>query len=230
MSHSTSEEWEHVPSLSDRWPGFLDLMDTNPTAAMEGFYKFAEHMFQIAPPRIYNRVPVDDREDVFSEVVNHCIDRNFRKLRQYEPRSGATFAGWLATVAFRKISDWLKHEATFRKREVPNPVVGPTDSQPDIRREKEFADPAPGPASEWEARERESIFDSMIRKLGRRCRLLLRLRSRGFTNRQITQLLGLPLDQNKKVGTQLSDCRKKFVKLLRDDNYKLSDFVGPETA
>jgi RNA polymerase sigma factor (sigma-70 family) len=162
----------------------------------------------------------DQREDVFAELIKHCIQSEFLKLRQYEPRPGSTFAGWFATVASRKITDMLKHDATIKKKEMPNPR---DDDRDGWQKSYPSANPSPEKEAEWS--ELRRVFFALIRGLDERCRLLFRLRSRGYTNKEIARLRGLPTSESKRIGTQFSDCRKKFVRMLRAKGYQLSDFV-----
>ncbi len=213
-------DWLPMSGLDDSSPDFLRLLDTDPAAAMEGFYKFAVRMFQVAPPRIYHRVHADHREDVFAEVIKHCIQDGFRVLRRYQPRPGATFAGFLAIVASHKISDLLEHDANIRKREVHNPSDDYANEERDNRPSVE-----PNPEELALRAERHSVLSKLVRELNDRCRLLFRLRSRGFSNQEIARLLGLPQDKSKMIGTQFHACREKFIEMLRENGYEISDFV-----
>lgn len=208
-------------NLNDPSPEFLSKLDSNRNAAIADFHRFAKRLFQEAPPHNYFRIPPDDREDIISEIILHCIDHDCAKLRRYQPRTGSLFAGWLATVASRKISDRLKREKNRERRVVP------------IRSENQKHEPV-APRSNPDhlvvTKERESIFFAVFRKLGQPCRLLLRLKYRDFTNREITALLRRPPSHNKIIGTQVSDCRKKFMKFLRESGHELSDFFDTSGA
>lgn len=189
-------------------PEFLRLLDTDRGRALGGFRQFAEELFRSAPPPIYFRVPVDDREDVVSEVVLHCIDNDCAKLRRYEPREGATFAGWLAVVASRKISDLLQQR---RRRG--------TEVTEDLEGEEPPGPSPPDPEQITVKRELEGIFLTALRGIGRRCRLLLRLKLLEYKNREIVQIMRLPKRQNKTIGNQVIECRKKLVRTLRGAGY-----------
>jgi DNA-directed RNA polymerase specialized sigma24 family protein len=139
---------------------------------------------------------------VVSEVIFHCIDNDCARLRKYRYREGSIFAGWLATVAFRKISDLLKSK---RKRDRH-------DSSDDGH---DLPSPGPNPEQTTVGKDLESIFLSTIRQLNRECRLLLRLRLLEFTNREIVTLLRLPPKRNKSIGNQVIECRKKLARMLR---------------
>jgi len=191
---------------------------------MEGFYGFARRVFEVAPPKNYQYVPRDDREDVFAEIIKHCIQNDFRKLRCYKPRPGATLTGWFATVASRKISDVLERNASIKKWEMPNP--GDDDRDVWLNSNQSLASENPNPEQTVEWNELMSVFFALIRGLDERCRLLFRLRSRGYTNKEIARLRGLPTSESKRIGTQFSDCRKKFLRMLRERGYQLSDFVN----
>jgi RNA polymerase sigma factor (sigma-70 family) len=181
-------------------------LDSDRDTAIAEFRRFAEKLFRDAPPPNYFRVHPDDRDDVLSEVVVHCIDNNCARLRRYRHREGARFAGWFATVAHRKISDLLKREQ-HRDRCDPD------------GEEQNLPSSAPNPQQVTIAKQIESIFLGALRQLGRECRLLLRLRYLEFTNREIVRLLRLPPTQNKTIGNQIIECRKKLVKLLRKQGF-----------
>jgi RNA polymerase sigma factor (sigma-70 family) len=188
--------------LSDPSPEFLSKLDSNRDAAIAEFRRFAEQLFRHAPPPNYLRIHPDDREDIVSEVVIHCIDNDCARLRRYRQKEGSLFAGWLATVAYRKISDLLKRERNRDK-------YGSTGDESDL------ASPGPNPEQLAISKELENIFLAALRQLGRECRLLLRLRRLEFTNREIVKLLRLPPERNKTIGNQVIECRKKLAKLLR---------------
>lgn len=194
--------------LSDPYPDFLDDLDRDRPRALVAFRRFAEEFFRHAPPPIFFRVPPDDREDVVSEVILHCIDNDCAKLRKFTPRRGATFAGWFAVVASRKISDRLQR----RQR------------QKDLVDERARADddPPPSPPDPFgitAANELERLFLKALKQIGRRCRLLLRLKFLQYKNREIVQVLRLPRDHNKTIGNQVLECRKRLVRLLGDVGY-----------
>lgn len=188
--------------LSDPYPGFLAKLDISRDEAIAQFRRFAERLFQVAPPPNYLRVPPDDRDDVISEVVVHCIENDCARLRSYRHREGCRFAGWFATVAYRKISDLLKRE---RHREQHTSAAEP----------HERASGEPDPEQLAIGKDLENIFLAALRHLSRECRLLLRLRRLEFTNREIVKLLRLPSKYNKTIGNQIIECRKKLASLLR---------------
>ena len=188
--------------LSQPEPEFLSYLDSDVERAASGFHRYAHYLFLHAPPQNYFKVAPDDRDDVFSEIVLSCLENDCAKLKMYQPRPGAKFSGWFAVVASRKISDFLKHQrsratVSALETEVEPPTSAPTPEQVVI------------------AQEMERIFLSSLRELGRRCRLLLRLRMLEFKNREIVKVLRLPKNQNKTVGNQIVECRKKLKRSLR---------------
>jgi RNA polymerase sigma factor (sigma-70 family) len=196
---------DHI-DLANPCPEFVLQLDHDREAAIAGFQRFALHMFQVAPPPNYARVAQDDREDVVSEVIFHCIKDDCAKLRKFRPREGATFAGWFAVVASRKTWDLLRQERSKKTETTP---ADPADPE----------SPLPSPEDRVLAREREGIFLAGLRRLERRCRLLLRLWHLGYKNREIVKLLRLPRNHNKKIGNQVIECREKLKKLVRDSGY-----------
>ena len=195
-------------NLGEFQPEFLTRLDSDRSLALAEFRRFAEQLFRDAPPPSFLRVPVDEREDVISEVVLHCIDNDCERLRTFQPRSGATFAGWFAVVANRKIFDVLKQQRS------KSAVVSFG-----LDEENEQQASNPGPDEIAIKNELEGIFLASLRKIGRRCRLLLRLKVLEYKNREIVQLLRLPKDQNKAVGNHVLECRKKLIRQLRQAKF-----------
>jgi RNA polymerase sigma factor (sigma-70 family) len=191
--------------FTEQIPEFLNHLDSNRELAVAGFQRFAETLFEQAPPPNYFRVPPDDREDVVSEVILHCIDDDCAKLRKYKPRAGCAFAGWFAVVATRKITDFLRQRQR-RDRELDG------DGLPDGHGDSGTPDPEQLAIKN----ELERMFLSALRSIGQRCRLLLRLKVLEFKNREIVRVLRLPKDQNKAIGNQVLECRKKLIRELRD--------------
>jgi RNA polymerase sigma factor (sigma-70 family) len=145
---------------------------------------------------------------MISEVVLHCIDNNCAKLRMFQPRAGSTFAGWFAVVASRKISDLLSHRR--RRSEVVSSGL------------EDDVDPGPSPPNPEQIavkNELERLFLAALRKIGRRCRLLLRLKRLEYKNREIVQVMRLPKGHNKKIGNHVIECRKKLLALLKETGY-----------
>jgi RNA polymerase sigma factor (sigma-70 family) len=194
--------------LTNPSPEFLLLLDSNQDLAIAEFQRFAEQWFQQAPPANYFRVPVDDRQDVVSEVVLHCIDNDCARLRRFSARDGAGFPGWFAVVATRKISDLV--QASRRKDAVVS--YG-------LDEENGYNSSPPDPEQIAIRNDLEGIFLAALRQIGRRCRLLLRLKILEYKNREIVQILRLPKDQNKAIGNQVIECRKKLLGLLRQSGY-----------
>lgn len=194
--------------LSKSLPGFLQLLDTDRERALIGFRRFVDDWFRDAPPSCYFRVPADDREDMVSEVVLHCIDNDCAKLRQYQPREDATFEGWFAVVATRRILD-VQEQRRRRGAGMTEALDGQDDR----------GAPDPTPDQIASKRELEGVFLRALRDIGRRCRLLLRLKLLEFKNREIVQIMRLPKSHNKRVGNQVIECRRKLVRALGETGY-----------
>lgn len=192
--------------LGDPRPVFLLQLDSDRNRAISDFRRYVDRFFQQAPPNAYFRVPPDERDDVVSEVVLHCIDNDCAKLRKFQPREGSTFAGWLAVVTSRKISDLAKQKKNLK-------VFVPADEGHDV------SSPAPSPEQIAIKNEIEGIFLGALRRLSRRCRLLLRLRILEYKNREIVKLMRLSKEHNKTIGNQVIECRRKLVRFLREDGY-----------
>ena len=193
-------------NLSHPFPNFLSQLDTDRAAAVAEFRDFMDQLFRDAPPPNYFHIPPDDREDYVSAVFLHCVDNDCANLRRYRPREGSLFVGWLATVASRKISDLLKKERNREKHHAADDKHDPVK-------------PAQNPEQVTLGKELQKIFWAALRRLDRRCRLLLRLRYLEYSNREIVKILRLPKERNKSIGNAILECRKKLARRLRSGGF-----------
>ena len=101
--------------LSQEWPEFLDLLDTDSRRALEEFYTFARTLLSVAPPRNLWEIPEDQRDDMIHDLVLECCRSDFRILRRYQ-NCGHPFAAWFALVARNKMADWLRRNRKISDR------------------------------------------------------------------------------------------------------------------
>jgi DNA-directed RNA polymerase specialized sigma24 family protein len=197
--------------LQATWPSFLDLLDPDPKRAWEGFYAFAWKLLQARPPRLLRSLQPADQENVIAEVIVHCTDDHFRRLRTYQDK-GKPFAAWLVVVAHHKALDWI--------RRYPQPGDEPKGTEPEDQRHYDKpVDPG--------LRERVS---ACRRRLGEKCQRLIELwADYGYRPREIAEdpalghELGYSPDENKRVSDDLRYCKKKLKGLLREEGLGLGD-------
>lgn len=197
------------------WPPFLDLLDKDPKAAFEGFYRFAVAVLTEKPPRPMFSLDPEDRQDAIHIIVLHCVDRNFRVLRKYR-RTGKPFAVWFFAVAHNEIISYIRKLGTE-----PISTSIPDDSESIAKAFGLF-----NPGRIFELREVLVIIRKKIEKMGEYCRLLLEMAADEIKPRQMVVLLGLSPDHNKKVSGDLRECRRKLKKRLSDGGIDFASFWG----
>lgn len=176
-------------------PPFFELLDSNPEEAFRQFYIFAREQFHAVPPPPVRSLPAEERQDLFHDVVYHCVSKNFRVLKKYR-ECGYPFAGWLYVVAHREAL------ASLRRRARPAVGQGPAHSKraphPDLRRLLD--------------RVRSALND-----LKEDCRRLLLLAADEYTPLEMTKVLGLQESDNKKIADRVRECRRQLKGRLERD-------------
>lgn len=198
-------------------PPFLDLLDSEPLKAAEQLYARVTGLMKTAPPRKMRAVPIEDRPDLIHDIVVHCIKDDFEVLRQYQAGRGC-FEAWLFFVARNQVISWL------RRRKVRPETVDLTTEEGVPIIEIMSGPENRSPARQAELRQTIEIVNSCIKKLGRKCQLLLRLKFAEFRPREIVRVLKLPKDQAKKVSGDITYCVKKLGKMLNDTG------ISPDTT
>lgn len=188
--------------LDDCWPAFLDLLQSDPRKASEQFYVFAKRLLLASPPSILSQIGFASKEDVIHEVVLHCVRNNFRVLRTYR-NEGKPFAAWFKRVATRKALELKRAEDGFT-HEVPAEQI-----------ESRLSASA-------EVRQTILIVNQCLVHMTSKCQILLRSAAEEFTPREIALLMGMPVEDSKKVSDDLRHCRKKLVRLLAEHGVELS--------
>lgn len=190
------------------WPGFLDLVDSNPRKAAEGLYRFVYTLFRTAPPRILRSLPTEKHQDLMHDIVVHCIKQNLRVLRQYQNK-GRPFAVWFYFIARNLILDSLDRERqtpTFSDPSLVDEAAGRTRSDQSLT-----GNPI---HQRSEMRQTLEAVNSCLEKIGDYCRALLRMAGDELVPREMTKVFGWPKDKAKKVSNDLGYCRKKLENML----------------
>ena len=74
---------------------------------MEGLYVFLVKLLESRTPTILRSQSHEWRQDFYHDLLIHCCDDNFARLRRYQDRKRA-FRGWLLTVAVNFAIEKLK--------------------------------------------------------------------------------------------------------------------------
>lgn len=185
------------------WPKFLDLLDTDRQTAWEQFYVYGRSLFLKFPPSCLLSLDRDEQQEVMDRILEHCRNDDFRVLRTYR-NTGRRFSGWLYSIAFNYAIDYLRAKARRRRIEAglnhdPAPPESPDTQQADrpIR-----------------LREVYRLAREAMRKLDRRCQLLLSLAADELTPKEMLPFLQEAGTNNVKVSNDLRYCRKKLRDLL----------------
>jgi DNA-directed RNA polymerase specialized sigma24 family protein len=187
-----------------RVPAFLTCLDTRPDEAFQEFYQFAQRQLIRVPPAPSRRLSPDERQDLFHDIVFHCVREKFRVLKQYQDR-GYNFAAWFQVVAYRQTLLYVRKRGPVRsvsQRNSPEPSETPSEHKPVLD-------------SVWQAL---SVMDVY-------CRRLLLLAAEEYTPREIVRAWGLAASDNKKVGDQIRECRKKLKARLDGAGVEWREYV-----
>ncbi len=109
--------------------------------------------------------PGDEINDLHNDVLLSLMEKNGRKLRQYEGKNGCTVSTWIRVIAVRMTIDHLRKQKD---------EISVSDQQPR---------PQPEPAADGgsrmldalEEKEKQAIMDELIAELPARDRFFLRL-------------------------------------------------------
>lgn len=203
--------------FDENWPSFLDCLDSDKNSAYKGFYQYAMSFFSICPPKVIRGQQELEREEFVAEVINHCINNNFRVLRKYE-NNGRAFRSWLITVAHNKCMDIIKKRSR-------NPITLERDNYIDENSQSEAIDLLnPNTEMRPHLKEAVDVVKELISMLGEKCKTLLELASQEYTAMEMSILMGWGNKANKKASDDLRECRKQLIKRLKDKGISVSDF------
>lgn len=201
------------------WPPFLDQLDSCPDRAYIEFYRFATAALELVPPRAMRDLTVEEREDLFQEIILHCINDSFRVLRKYADK-GKPFAAWLYRIADNQAIDYLRKKA--RLREVD--LVSKDGEYQDL--ETLLQSIRKSTSIDIDLKQLLTIVRKAINHLQKYCRLLLEMAADEFRPREMVLALRLSSEQNKKVSDDLRECRKKLVRLLAEGGIDIRSMIG----
>ena len=162
-------------------------------AAGEFVERFRNYLYVI----LAGRLKGDEADDAFQELFVKLWERDYRVLRLWHGRG--TLAAYLATVARRAASDWLRS----RRGEIP----------PNPEENDETPDPAAGPeilalhTSEW------AVAQQALREIAecdRKILILRHLHEQSYA--EIADALSIPLNQ---VGVRLARALERFRRAVR---------------
>ncbi len=196
-------------SLSDSWPLFMDLLDSNPRRAWEEFHAFAWKLTRFRGPGALVRLSNEEREDLLADIVQDFQRDQFRILRRYENK-GRPFAVWFWLVVKRKALDRLKAMKIREYENIPDWVM----------------DSTPSPAEEASGKTALEDIRKVIRQLSPRCQLLLMATAEGYKPRDLLELESLPYADSKKLSDHLKNCRRSLIKAMVKQGYTVDDFLG----
>lgn len=191
-----------IHDLDSPWPGFLDLIDQDPTRALEGLHTFAWKLFQVRLPSNLRTLSEHNREDRIADLVLSCCRDDFRKLRQYK-RMGKPFAAWLTVVLAHQVSDWIRKERPWE--EIPESLPHPGRS-PDRILSPHVVE----------------CLHRCLAQLSKKCQRYLACLADGMRPREIVLLYQLPKEDNARVSDDLRYCASQLRELL------LREGIDPE--
>jgi RNA polymerase sigma factor (sigma-70 family) len=197
--------------LQQTWPPFLDLLETNVEEGLREFAVFAYKLLHARPLKILRDQTVEEREDWIQEIILHFTHDGGRVLREYR-NTGRPFAAWCATVANYKAHDLYRRTVTHRESTqsidgLPEPTdTVTTGSTPDVQ--SEF---------------KEAIQTVLVclRKMRKKCQILLQAAAEEFHPREMLTLLGKDARSNKQVSDDLRACRERLKALLAREGIDL---------
>ncbi|MGD8412822.1 MAG: hypothetical protein PVF33_01235 [Candidatus Latescibacterota bacterium] len=86
--------------LSQPYPAFLELMKTEPVAAMAEFERCARPWLSSHPSASMRPLTAAEQQDVIDQTIRRCLAKDGEPLRNYTDTWGS-FGEWLTTVAER---------------------------------------------------------------------------------------------------------------------------------
>jgi DNA-directed RNA polymerase specialized sigma24 family protein len=192
--------------LQESWPLFLDYLDSDPFKAAEGFCTFAVKFFRGINPRFLLAFDSEEQKDVMQEICLHCIDHDFRILRQYQP-GGRGFGSWFYVIAHNKAMDLLRRRGRYSKIVSQNVLN-------EKRGNGEKIDLLPSPHTILITKDRLRIVQSLITGMDRYCQLLIKMGSDELTPLEMTRVLRWQPHKARKISDDLRYCREKLRKMM----------------
>jgi RNA polymerase sigma factor (sigma-70 family) len=203
--------------LRQSWPKFLDLLDTEPERGFAEFYDFTRRLLAVHPPRVYWQTPERHRADLVHDIILHCCRDDFRVLRRYQDR-GMAFAAWLMLVARNKILDFLR----AKDSSAGISLAEEDDENPGVH----LRDPEPPVDERVDRQKIISLVRTALEDMNDKCRVLIEGAAEGYKPRELTRLLGWPIEWNKKASDDLRECRKKLRSYLYQQGLDLEELAA----
>jgi RNA polymerase sigma factor (sigma-70 family) len=197
--------------LRQSWPLFLDLLGTDLDAGLREFSVFAYRVLHARPPKILRSQTTEEREDWVQEIILHFTQDGGRVLREYR-NTGHPFAAWFITAANHKAHDLLRRTLTHRKKTKPIDLAFDPDGASNAE---------PQPDVQFEFKEVVETVRVCLRKMKKKCQILLQAAAEEFRPREMLTLLGKDARTNKQVSDDLRECRKKLTTLLAREGIDL---------
>jgi len=202
--------------LRQTWPSFLNVLEKDLTRGKAEFAVFAYKLLQARPPKILQAQTTEEREDWIQEIILHFTNDDCRVLREYR-NTGHPFAAWFVTVVNHKAYDFYRKFSTYHER------TASMDDTPDGIGHPDLAEPA-DVRSEFS--EIVGKVAACIKKMSRKCQILLQAAAEEYNPREMLTLLGKDAGTNKQAGDDLRACRRRLKSLLMDEGVELSHYLG----
>jgi len=202
--------------LRQSWPSFLDTLEQDITRGKHEFAIFAYKLLQTRTPKILRSQTDEEREDWIQEIIVHFTDDDCRILREYR-NTGHPFAAWFITVVNHKAYDFYRKFSSYRERTTS------IDDKPEGVGQPDLSDPAD---RRTELSEIIGKVATCIRKMSRKCQILLQAAAEEFNPREMLTLLGKDAGTNKQAADDLRACRKRLKALLMDEGVELGRYLG----
>jgi len=200
------------------WPEFLGLIDNDIDQAYTEFYKFAINMLTVSPPRIIYAFTEQEKEDITSDIIYFCIKDDFNILKKYKP-TGKSFSAWFYILSHNYCIDF------FRKKKREYKIFQSNSEPEDIAIEQLININSTDHDSSFDLSRILVKIRKTIGRLSDKCRLLLEMAADELKPKEMTMILGLPKDKNKKVSDDLRECRRKLKNLLLDGGIDLGSIL-----
>ncbi|MBD3298671.1 MAG: hypothetical protein GF341_08460 [candidate division Zixibacteria bacterium] len=209
-----STHGKHI--LKQTWPVFLDLLDSDRETAANEFAAFALAVLKVHPPRVYQSITPEQREDYSQEIVMHFLNEDAAVLRQYRNRS-LPFASWFSVVAMRKAYDIFRRDQRRQSTE---------SSYEDAQEYRSHSNPGASADERYGYREVLAKVVTCLKQMSNKCQVLLQAAAEGYEPKELVALMPAELRDNKHASDSLRACRKRLRALLSDNGVDPSQYVG----
>lgn len=207
--------------LEQSFPSFLHKLEYDYQAGINEFASYAYKMLECHPPRPLASQTADDRLDIIQSVILHFIENNGKRLRSYRD-TGKPFSRWFVTVAYNKVIEIIRENKTWLTR-----YIDTLNNEQNYDIIELVFDPFDDPSRRTEYREVIAKVRQCMRKLERKCRILINAHAQGFNFTEIGVMAGLGPD-NKRASDTLRACRTRLKKLLFENGIDIGLWIPRE--